>query len=277
MDQVTSGDGLLSPSSIFGETWIMANKQGEFIWYELMTPDVAGARAFYQAVAGWTIADKSEMPGMDYRMVNAPDGSVGGVMPIDADMAAHGARPIWVGYVGVEDVDASVAAIKAMGGAIHMGPVDIPDVGRLAMASDPQGGLFYVMRGAVEDGTSTAFAPGKLGHCGWNELSTPDQDGAHAFYGKLFGWTNPETMPMGPMGDYRFLYLDDLRLGASMHRDGQAFWQSYFHVASINAAADAVKAQGGTVDQGPMEVPGGDHIIVGTDPQGARFALVGPL
>ena len=254
----------------------MANKHGEFIWYELMTNDLEGARAFYQSVVGWTIGAASDMPDMDYRMIEAPDATVGGAMQISADMAGQGARSGWVGYVGVEDVDASVEAIKAMGGSVHMGPSDIPDVGRFAMAADPRGALFYVMRGAVGSGTSTAFAPGRLGHAVWNELSTPDPDGAHAFYGKLFGWTNPDSMPMGEMGDYRFLNLGDLRLGATMYGAGPAFWQPYFSVASIDAAMEAVKRGGGTIDSGPHEVPGGDHIIVGTDPQGARFALAGP-
>lgn len=253
----------------------MTNKHGEFIWYELMTSDLEGARAFYEPVVGWTIGVASGMPGMDYRMIGPPDATFGGVMQIDADMAAQGARPGWIGYVGVDDVDASVEAIRAMGGVIHMGPSDIPGVGRIAMAADPRGALFYVMRGAVE-GTSTAFSPGKLGHAVWNELTTPDPDGAHAFYSKLFGWTNPESMPMGAMGDYRFLALGDLRLGATMYGAGPAFWQPYFSVESIDAAMDAVTRQGGTIDNGPHEVPGGDHIIVGTDPQGARFALAGP-
>lgn len=256
----------------------MGNKQGEFIWYELMTPDLEGARAFYQSVVGWTIGDKSDMPGMDYRMINAPDAMVGGAMEINAEMIANGAKPIWVGYIGVDDVDASVAAIKAAGGAVHMGPTDIAGAGRLAMATDPQGGLFYVMRGAVEDGTSTAFSADAVGHCAWNELWTPDQPAAHEFYESLFGWTNPESMPMGEMGDYRFLYVDDLRIGATVtQKDQPAHWLHYFNVASINAAVDAVKTGGGTVTMGPHEVPGGGHIIVGTDPQGAQFALVGPL
>lgn len=256
----------------------MPNKQGEFIWYELMTPDMVGAKAFYEAVVGWKIGDTSAAPGVDYRIINAPDAMVGGVVPIDAEMAAHGARPIWVGYIGVEDVDATVEAIKAAGGAVPMGPVDIPQAGRLAMATDPQGALFYVMRGAVEDGTSTAFSADAIGHCAWNELSIPDQRAAHDFYEGLFGWTNPESMPMGEMGDYRFLYAGDLRIGATVQqKERPACWLHYFTVASINAAVEAAKAGGGSILMGPHEVPGGGHIVIGTDPQGAQFALVGAL
>jgi predicted enzyme related to lactoylglutathione lyase len=257
---------------------MMPNKQGEYIWYELMTPDIEGARAFYAAVVGWKIGDKSDMPGMDYRMINAPDAMVGGIMPLNQDMIDGGGFPIWIGYVGVNDVDATAAAIKAKGGTIHLPPFDIPGVGRLAMASDPQGAPFYVMRGAVEDGTSTAFAVEADGHCEWNELSTTDQKAAHDFYESLFGWTNAASMPMGAMGDYRFLYVDDLRIGATVEqKDRPALWRHYFHVPSIAKSAEAVKAGGGSIDMGPHEVPGGGHIIIGTDPQGAQFALSGPL
>ncbi|HWJ69993.1 MAG TPA: VOC family protein [Sphingobium sp.] len=252
----------------------MANRQGEFIWYELMTTDVDAARAFYEPVVGWKIGATSGMPGMDYRMIDAPDASVGGMMAIDAEMAAQGGKPGWLGYIGVDDVDATVAAIRAQGGHVYVPPSDIPDVGRFAMVSDPQGAPFYVMRGAV-DGTSTAFSPDAMGHCSWNELTTSDQAAADAFYAAIFGWETRETMPMGPAGDYRFLNVGDLRIGASMQQAGRPRWQPYFTVSSIGAAVDAVKAHGGTVDHGPHEVPGGSHVIIGTDPQGARFALVG--
>ncbi|OJY69560.1 MAG: glyoxalase [Sphingobium sp. 66-54] len=252
----------------------MTNKHGEFIWYELMTTDLDAARAFYGPVVGWAIGAASGMPGMDYRMIDAPDASVGGMMAIDDDMAAQGMKPLWIGYIGVDDVDATAAAIKEHGGRIHVPPTDIPDVGRFAMASDPQGAPFYVMRGSVE-GTSTAFSPDAPGHCCWNELATSDQDKADAFYAAVFGWTNPESMPMGPMGDYRFLYAGDIRIGASMRGEGAPRWQPYFTVPSIAAAIEAVKAHGGRIDNGPHEVPGGNHIIVGTDPQGVRFALAG--
>lgn len=252
----------------------MTNKHGEFIWYELMTTDLDAARAFYGPVVGWAIGAASGMPGMDYRMIDAPDASVGGMMAIDDDMAAQGMKALWIGYIGVDDVDATAAAIKEHGGRIHVPPTDIPDVGRFAMASDPQGAPFYVMRGSVE-GTSTAFSPDAPGHCCWNELATSDQDKADAFYAAVFGWTNPESMPMGPMGDYRFLYAGDIRIGASMRGEGAPRWQPYFTVPSIAAAIEAVKAHGGRIDNGPHEVPGGNHIIVGTDPQGVRFALAG--
>ncbi|MBB5987648.1 VOC family protein [Sphingobium lignivorans] len=254
----------------------MSNRQGEFIWYELMTTDIAAARAFYAAVVGWTISESSDMPGMDYRMVAAPDGTVAGMMPLDAEMIAGGARSMWVGYIAVDDVDAAAARITATGGHVFVPPRDIPEVGRFAMAGDPQGATFYVMRG-FPDQRSDAFRADAPGHCAWNELTTPDQPGAHAFYEGLFGWTSPDSMPMGELGDYRFLWAGDLRLGATMPGEGPAHWLFYFAVPSITRAMDAITAHGGTVTNGPHEVPGGGHIVTGTDPQGARFALFGSL
>jgi len=256
----------------------MTNRQGEFIWYELMTIDVDAARAFYEPVVGWEIGTTGGTPagepGMAYRLIDAPDASVGGMIAIDTEMAAQGGRPLWLGYIGVDDVDATAAAIEAHGGHIHVPPSDIPGIGRFAMASDPQGAPFYVMRGAM-DGISAAFSPDAIGHCSWNELRTPDQAAADAFYAAIFGWTSTESMPMGPAGDYRFLDAGDVRIGASMQQEGRPRWQPYFTVPSIAAAIDAVEAHDGTVDHGPHEVPGGSHIIIGTDPQGARFALAG--
>ena len=256
----------------------MSNKQGEFIWYELMTSDIEAARTFYQSVVGWQIAAQSGMPDMDYRMIDAGDGQVGGMMQIDEEMQAAGGQPLWIGYIGVDDVDATAAAITAAGGQIFVPPTDIPGVGRFAMAADPQGAPFYVMRGAVEGGVSTAFSSYSVGHFAWNELSTPDPLAALEFYGRVFGWTNPNSMPMGELGEYRFLNVGDLGIGAvQQSKEPRAAWLHYAYVPSISQSVKAVKEGGGTVLMGPHEVPGGGSIITGTDPQGARFALAGRL
>ena len=65
----------------------MANAHGDFIWYELMTSDAAGARDFYGAVIGWTIDTHSNAE-KDYRMISASDGPVAGLLPLTADMQA---------------------------------------------------------------------------------------------------------------------------------------------------------------------------------------------
>jgi uncharacterized protein len=256
------------------------NPTGDFIWYELMTPDPEGSKAFYDAVIGWTIGDATpEYNG--YRMIGAEGGYAGGVLPITPEMQQHGARPTWLGYLNVADVDAAVASIERAGGKALMPATDIPNVGRIAMAADPQGAAFYVMKpippAGHENEPSTVFSPEKAGRCAWNELSTSDPIAARRFYGEQFGWTSDDFMPMGEHGEYRFIDHHVLRLGAiAGAMNGQPpHWRFYFTVASVSAAKQTAEAKGGKVVTGPMEVPGGGHIIVGFDPQGAEFALVG--
>lgn len=256
----------------------MANRHGEFIWYELMTRDPDAAKAFYDEVVGWNMGGPA--PGdMDYRTIAAGDSFVGGVLHLTDVQCEHGARPVWLGYVGVDDVDATAARLKELGGSVLMPAFDIPEVGRIAMVADPQGAPFYIMRGAVEGGTSTAFRPQTEGHCCWNELATSDQGAALAFYGQLFGWESREALPMGEMGEYRFIDHHEVRIGAVSPFLGDApspTWTHYFQVADIDAAVAKIEAGGGRVVHGPHEVPGGDHIIIGFDPEGAAFALAGP-
>src|SRR5437764_15445023 len=258
-----------------------AEPRGDFIWYELLTPDVAGAKDFYDAVVGWNIAGKSDFPN-DYRMIGRSDGKfAGGAMQITDEMRQHGARPTWLGYILVPDVDQSVAAIQREGGQVHMPAFDIPGVGRVAMVTDPQGAPFYVMKPLPPEGDPNAksdvFSPDAEQRVGWNELSTSDPAAARRFYGDQFGWGSEEFMDMGEMGQYRFLDHDGTRIGAlcGVMPGQQPKWRFYFRVPSIAKAKETAEAKGGKIAMGPHQVPTGDWIIIGTDPQGAEFALVG--
>jgi predicted enzyme related to lactoylglutathione lyase len=262
----------------------MTNPHGSWIWYELMTPDPQASRTFYESVVGWTIDARPAMPGdTDYRIVHAGDVAVAGMLTLNADMLASGAAPGWLGYVGVDDVDAAAERIKAAGGAVHVPPTDIPDIGRFAMVSDPQGVVFYVMRGSSPQ-DSTAFSRFGVGHASWNELQTSDADAGFAFYSTLFGWEKAGGMPM-PWGEYSFLRgkgageAMDAVWGAMMPRecdDRPVGWTFYFRVPDIEAAHGRVKAHGGTPLSDPMEVPGGERVFHATDPHGALFGLVAP-
>ena len=256
----------------------MPNPHGTPIWYELLTSDEDAVQEFYAKVVGWTIA-KPEMgpPGVDYRICSAGDGPVGGIMrmPDGAPMP-----PTWLIYFGVDDVDAAVEKAQSLGAAVHMPAMEIPDVGRMAFLADPQGVMFYVMRGfSAED--SPAFQDGMTalpGHAVWNELAAPDQEAAVAFYGALLGLRQEGAMPMGALGDYRFWHVGDTRIGAVMPQPpgAPAGWLVYFSVDDIDAAHQRLEASGGTALHGPSEVPGGSFMILSADPQGARFGLVGP-
>lgn len=254
----------------------MRNKQGDFIWYELMTSDPKAAADFYRAVIGWSAHGFDESMG-GYQAFSAAGTDVAGLLETPAEAVTSGARPSWFGYIGVDDVDATVERMVSAGGKQHMPPTDIPGVGRFAMLADRQGAALYVMRGEP-DQVSTAFAGDKQGHCQWNELATSDPKAALAFYQQQFGWQAGDAMPMGDMGTYQLFRQNGTDIGAVMAAQNgmPPAWIFYFGVNDIHAAATAIAAHDGQIHHGPADVPGGSQIIVATDPQGAMFGLVGP-
>lgn len=261
----------------------MANIPCSFIWYELMTPDLDGAKAFYDAVVGWRIDGPGEQPGDDfYRMIMRADGgATGGALRLSDEMVAEGAHPCWVGYLHVGDVDTATAAILAEGGRALAGPQDIPQ-GRFAMVTDPLGAPFYIMHPVpppgMPDAVSTVFDEHAPQHFAWNELFSADPEAAKAFYARHFGFEFKRTMPMGDLGDYSFIEQNGVEIGAIMKTPPGATrrgWTFYIRVADIDAATAAVTAHGGQVLTPPHPVPGDDWAMTGIDPQGAPFALVG--
>ena len=257
---------------------------GGFIWYELMTTDPAAAKRFYDAVVGWDIDENSVAPGIDYRMIKRSDGgNAGGVFTLQQEHLDGGARPVWLGYLHTRDVDAKVEAIKADGGGVMMEPWDQPGVGRLAMITDPSGAPIYLMAPLPPEGqpdsVSDVFSVYRPQHVRWNELSTADQDNAIAFYTRHFGWVQDGAMPMGELGDYKFINHAGTMIGAIMRKMPQmpvSLWTYYIGVDDIDRATKAVTDGGGTILQGPMEIPGGEYSLNALDPQGASFGLVGP-
>jgi predicted enzyme related to lactoylglutathione lyase len=196
-----------------------------FIWYELMTPDLDGAKAFYDAVVGWRIDGPGEQPGDDfYRMImrgndGVTDGATGGALRLSPEMIAEGAYPTWLGYFHVDDLDAKVAAIVAEGGRVLMPAQDIPQ-GRFAMVTDPQGMPFYLMHPVpppdMPDSVSTCYHRTTPQHISWNELVSPDLEAAKDFYARHFGFEFNRTMPMGELGDYCFIDQNGVDIGAAM-------------------------------------------------------------
>lgn len=257
----------------------MGKLLGSWIWYELMTSGADAARAFYQAVVGWTIKPGTEPPLFYGHIARADGREVGGMLPLSDDMLAQGAHPVWVGYIGVEDLDATMADITARGGRALMPRMDIAE-GSFAMVMDPWGAVFYLMQPnpGPDSPPSVAFSPRDAQSVGWNELYTGDYEGALAFYTQVFGWELSGSMDMGSFGTYQFLSQDGVQFGAMMPKPPhvpRGGWNHYIRVADFDAALDAVRAHGGTVLHGPTQVPGGDWIINAIDPQGAPFALVG--
>ncbi|HJT15732.1 MAG TPA: VOC family protein [Thermoanaerobaculia bacterium] len=105
-------------------------------WNELYTEDIAASREFYAAMFGWKYKISPE-----YTEIR---GGAGGMFPISAEM--RGTHPMWIPYFRVGDADVTASKAKSAGGAIYVGPQDVPNVGRFAIVADPQGGVFAAIR-----------------------------------------------------------------------------------------------------------------------------------
>ncbi len=256
----------------------MSDPQGKFCWYELMTTDLAAAGRFYGSVIGWGVQE-SGMPGMAYTLFTVGDTPISGMAALPEDAVRAGARPGWIGYVWVGDVDAAAARVAAAGGALHRPAADIPGIGRSALVADPQGASFVLFRNAGAERPPLP-APSTPGLIGWHELHAGDREAAFAFYAALFGWTKTEAVDMGgALGLYQIFASGEAAVGGMMTRmDASAppAWLYYFKVDDIDGAASRVTAGSGTVLNGPQEVPGGTWVVQARDPQGAMFALIGP-
>jgi predicted enzyme related to lactoylglutathione lyase len=112
---------------------------GTFCWNELMTTDVAGARAFYGKLFGWQVEEMSMGPGQTYTLWKRGKDQAGGCMAMPPGLAQGGGKPMWTAYVQVPDVDATAKQAVALGGKVCHGPADIPGIGRFAVLTDPQG------------------------------------------------------------------------------------------------------------------------------------------
>jgi len=252
--------------------------KSRFVWHELLAADPAGSKDFYPAVVGWGTQDWKTPPGAPpYTVWMNGSTSVGGLMALPPEVKAAGAPPHWLGYVSVADVDTSLAQAKKLGAAVHFGPVDLPEVGRIAVLADPQGAAIALFTPGGAGMSPPEHPP--VGAVSWNELATDDGKKAFDFYSQLFGWTKGEAMDMGAMGTYQIVAPagGGVPFGAIYNRPPQipvSNWLYYFRVADLDAAVDKAKAKGGKLLNGPMDVPGG-RIAQLMDAQGAAFALHG--
>lgn len=254
-----------------------ASQPSQFTWYELMTTEPTAALDYYRHVVGWNTEDAG-VPGMQYTLLMVGTTSIGGVMELPPQARAGGAQPAWVGYIGVDDVDAGAQRIVEAGGKMLHGPAEIPDIGRFAFITDPQGAPIILFKGKA-DMPDAQPAMGTPGHVGWHELHAADGASAFDFYSKHFGWKREEAMDMGPMGMYQLFSAGGAPIGGMMTKSGQTpmpMWLFYFNVDDIDAAGKRITERGGQIVNGPMEVPGGSWIINALDPQRAMFAVLGP-
>lgn len=254
----------------------MFDSHGRFIWYELVTTDVKAAKAFYTKVVGWGMQEVA-MPGISYTLFTAGGTSVSGLMDLPEEARKSGFRPSWLGYVGVDDVDAAADRISRLGGAVHVPPKEIPNISRFSVAVDPQMATIALCKWLEGGGQHQTPELDKPGHVGWHELFAADWEKAFPFYADLFGWQKANT-DTGATDSYQLFSSGGVTIGGMLNKPPMApipFWLYYFNVDDIDAAAKRVRVGRGKILNGPIELPGDAWILQCTDPQGAIFALLG--
>lgn len=242
-------------------------------WVDLGTPDIEAAVEFYGGLFGWDVpeSENAEQTG-GYRQAMLRGKPVAGMMPL----MQEGQPPAWSSYISVEDADATMAKVKEAGGAVMVEPMDVMDLGRMAIFADPTGAVLGVWQPGTFIGAEIVNEPGALS---WNEVNTRDTAAAKAFYGSVFGW-DFEDNDMGEMGTYTTLKLAGEMVGGMLDMVGRGVpeeipvhWMIYFAVEDTDATVAQAKQAGGSVMVEPMEVPAGRFAIL-TDPHGASFAVI---
>lgn len=266
-------------------------------WVDIAPPDVEAGAAFYGSVFGWTFEERTPVGVAGRYLVAQLDGKdVAGVGAL-----TDGARSPagWSTSVAVEDADAAAAAVREAGGRVLLEPVDIAGAGRLAVGADPAGAVFKVWQAAGHSGAQVVNAPGTWN---WSDLTTPDPEGARAFYGAVFGWetrsvdfgpgVEPGTMWCRPgYGDFLATIDPELRRRhaepgvpegfsdaiawlATAPDDGAAAaaWGVTFAVEDTEGVVERAVEAGGTVVVPPYDVGVGSVAVV-EDPHGARFTV----
>ena len=251
-------------------------KQYDWFWYELMTGDPEAAARFYGDVVGWKVSSYSmgeQAPA--YWLGNVTNRGVVGFLARPAEVPAS-VKPFWSGYLYTDDADATAKMIRDAGGSVLRDAWDIPGVGRIAVLADPEGGVFNVMKPRSEN-APPPLEPWSPGSVGWCELHSSDPEKNFAWYEELFGWRRSDAMDMGAAGIYQMFSTNEQPMsGGSCGKMGgeqPTHWLYYFVVDGLDAAIDRAKQGGGSMSTEPHEVPGGTWIAIGSDPQGAVFAL----
>lgn len=253
---------------------------GTFCWLELATTDLDSAKEFYGEVLGWQLVDEPMVgeTGGTYTVITAADWNVGGMYQMHGPRA-EGVPAHWATYLWVEDVDSAVEKTREAGGAVHVEPFDVPDVGRLATIQDPSGAFVSLIDPLKAEGMAKmGMEPGRVG---WTELMTKDLESAKQFYAHVMGWTY-EDVAMADGQDYTLIKLGDTTVGGMMAMVGPQFenvpthWMPYINVEGCDATVARAQELGGAVIMPPMEVEGIGKFATLQDPAGAIISIIRP-
>ncbi|HXS45901.1 MAG TPA: VOC family protein [Solirubrobacterales bacterium] len=242
-------------------------------WVDLGSSDVGAATDFYGGLFGWDVpeGENTEQTG-GYRQALQGGMPVAGMYPLTQE----GQPPAWTTYVSVADASVVAGKVRDAGGTVVTEPLEVLDLGSMAVFTDPTGAVFGVWQPGTFAGAGRVNEPGTLS---WNELNTRDVSAAAEFYGAIFGWTF-ESEDMGEAGSYTTIHLGGSPVGGILNQRGRGvpeevppYWAVYFAVEDTDAMVEKAKQLGGSVMVEPVDIPVGRFAIL-TDPHGASFAVI---
>ncbi len=246
---------------------------GTFCWPELCTTDSAAAKTFYSAIFGWDLHDDPIGPDAVYTMASKGGKNVGAMYQRSPEQEKVGIPPHWLSYVSVEDVDSSHAKAKTLGAATMVDPMDVMDIGRMAVMADPTGAAFAMWQPKKRIGSQLANEPGTMT---WHELLTHDVDKSGEFFTDLFGWKS-KAMDMGGMVYTQFINGDKPAGGMLKIQpewgETPSNWVIYFAVEDCDASLAKITELGGREISPAQDIPGMGRFAMVQDPQGAVFAV----
>jgi predicted enzyme related to lactoylglutathione lyase len=236
---------------------------GKFVWHDNTSTNVEKAKTFYTELFGWDT--EIFKPGeIDYTMIKAGGQNHGGF-----GAAQGGAPSAWLGHVLVTDVDETVLRAEGAGGKLIAAPMDIPDVGRMAVIADPQGAVIAAFASAGDP-------PAGEGTFVWDELTTTDVAGAKSFYKEVFGWTSKDS-PMGDMTYTIFQRAGDIDTAGCMERpagvDAPPHWTPYIATPDVDETVTKAKGLDATIIQDATDIPNMGRFAIIQDPTGAVFGI----
>ena len=181
------------------------------------------------------------MPGAAYSLFTTGDSPIAGLVNVSEDARRTGVTPRWIGYVGVDDVDAAVDRTKQLGGAVYVPPTDVPNISRFSVVADPQMATLALVKGLKSgQAQSELGAPWRVG---WHELLAADWEKAFAFYGELFGWQKADSH-VGAMGTYQGFSAGGAPIGGMFTKPASLplpFWLYYFNATTSKRRRSAWK------------------------------------
>jgi predicted enzyme related to lactoylglutathione lyase len=228
-----------------------------------------GAAKFYGGLFGWQLEQLGSEAG-NYGLFRKDGKQVGGLA--QATDAARGTS--WSTYFGTSDVAATADKVAQHGGKVVLAPMQIMDLGTMAVFNDPSGAFFSVWQPASFNGAELVNKPGSLT---WNELVSSDIAACKPFYSEVLGVTTRDV-PMDAGKNYTLLQVDGRPVAGAMALDPAwgpmpSHWSVYFAVDDCDATFAKALQLGASEVTAPQDSPAGRFAII-TDPQGGMFSIV---